>query len=152
MGQLAGWVTENQKGADVADKYDFLSAEWVEAAKKLREGFEGEVAPPAHTIKMNLVITEAPFQEGDIQAHMDSTSGELQMDLGHIDAPELTVTVDWATAKAIFVDQNPQAGMQAFMAGKVKVQGDMTKLMAMQQQAPDPNAQKMADALKEITA
>jgi hypothetical protein len=136
----------------VAEKHDFLSPGWVEAAKGLRESFEGEVAPPAHTIKMNLVITDAPFQDEDIQAHMDTSSGEMQMDLGHIDSPELTVTVDWATAKAIFVDQNPQAGMQAFMAGKVKVQGDMTKLMAMQQQAPDPNAQKMAEALKEITA
>ena len=27
---------------------------------------------------------------------------------------------------------NPQAGMQAFMEGKVKVQGDLTKLMAAQ--------------------
>jgi putative sterol carrier protein len=27
------------------------------------------------------------------------------------------------------VSGNQQAGMQAFMAGKVKVQGDMTKLM-----------------------
>jgi putative sterol carrier protein len=50
------------------------------------------------------------------------------------------------------VDGNPQAGMQAFMAGKVKVQGDMTKLMAMQQGSPDPNAQKLAEAIKDITA
>src|SRR5687767_10480266 len=127
-------LEQTKKGAAVADTYDFLSPEWVAAAKQLRDDFEGEVTPPAHTIKMNLVITEAPFQDEEIQAHMDTTSGELQMDLGHLDAPELTVTVDWATAKAIFVDQNPQAGMQAFMAGKVKVQGDMTKLMAMQQQ------------------
>ena len=42
--------------------------------------------------------------------------------------------------------------MQAFMAGKVKVQGDMTKLMAMQQTAPDPAAQALADKIKEITA
>jgi hypothetical protein len=136
----------------VADKHDFLSDEWVEAAKKIREDAGGDTAAPAHTIKMNLVITEAPFKEDDIEAHMDTTSGELQMDLGHLDEPELTVTVDWATAKAIFVDQNPQAGMQAFMAGKVKVQGDMTKLMAMQQQTPDPGAQEMAEKLKEITA
>lgn len=136
----------------MAEKYDFLSAEWVDAAKKLREDFDGETPAPAHTIKMNLVITEVPFQDTDVEAHMDTTGGDLQMDLGHIEAPELTVTVDWGTAKAIFVDQNPQAGMQAFMAGKVKVQGDMTKLMAMQTAAPDPSAQKMADALKDITA
>ena len=65
--------------------------------------------------------------------------------------PELTVTVDWATAKAIFVDQNPQAGMQAFMAGKIKVQGDMTKLMAMQAGPIDPSAQKLAEAISAMT-
>ena len=65
---------------------------------------------------------------------------------------EVTVTVDYPTAKAIFVEQNPQAGMQAFMAGKIKVQGDMTKLMAMQQGTPDPAAAEIAAKIKEITA
>ena len=54
----------------------------------------------------------------------------MEMDTGHIEGADLTVTLDYATAKAILVDGNPQAGMQAFMAGKIKVQGDMTKMMA----------------------
>ena len=41
--------------------------------------------------------------------------------------------------------------MQAFMAGKIKVQGDMTKLMAMQSGTPDPTAQEVAARIKEIT-
>jgi putative sterol carrier protein len=41
--------------------------------------------------------------------------------------------------------------MQAFMAGKIKVQGDMTKLMAMQSAPPDPAAQQVAQRIKEIT-
>jgi len=49
------------------------------------------------------------------------------------------------------VDQNPQAGMQAFMAGKIKVQGDMTKLMAMQQGSPDPAQAEIAAAISAIT-
>ena len=61
------------------------------------------------------------------------------------------MTVDYETAKAIIVDQNPQAGMQAFMAGKIKVQGDMAKLMAMQQGAPDPKAAEVAERIKAIT-
>ena len=73
------------------------------------------------------------------------------MDLGHLENPDLTVTLDYATAKAILVDGNPQAGMQAFMAGKIKVQGDMTKLMAMQQGTPDPAAAEIAAKIKEIT-
>ena len=101
---------------------------------------------------MNQVITEVPFGDGEVQAHMDTTSGELQMDFGHLESPDLTVTLDYATAKAILVEGNPQAGMQAFMAGRIKVDGDMTKLMAMQQQTPDPDAQAFAEKLKEITA
>ncbi|GIU85083.1 MAG: SCP-2 sterol transfer family protein [Acidimicrobiales bacterium] len=136
----------------MTEKYEFLSPEWVEAAKKIREEFEGQVPAPAHKVKMNLIITDVPFQDGDIEAHMDTTGGSLQMDLGHLEDPEVTLTVDWATAKAVFVEGNPQAGMQAFMAGKIKVQGDMTKLMAMQQQTPDPNAMEVAKRLQEITA
>ena len=137
----------------MGDKYDFLSDEWMEAAKAIRDESAGTPSPPAHVVKMNLVITDAPFNDGaEIQAHMDTTEGEVQMDLGHIETPDLTVTVDYDTARAIFIDQNPQAGMQAFMAGKVKVQGDMTKLMAMQQGTPDPAAQAAAEKIKEITA
>ena len=102
---------------------------------------------------MNMVITDAPFNDGaEIQAHMDTSGGEMKMDLGHLEGPDLTVTVDYDTAKAIFVEQNPQAGMQAFMAGKIKVQGDMTKLMAMQQTAPDPAAVELAQKIKDMTA
>jgi putative sterol carrier protein len=136
----------------VADKHQFLSPEWVAAAKEIQESMPKPESAPAHTVRMNLVITEAPFTDDEIQAHMDTSDGELTMDLTHLDSPDLTVSVDWTTAKAIFVDNNPQAGMQAFMAGKVKVQGDMTKLMAMQQGAPDPAAQAVAAKIAEITA
>ena len=74
------------------------------------------------------------------------------MDLGHLDDDaDLTVTVDYETAKAILVDGNPQAGMQAFMSGKIKVQGDMTKMMALQAQPPDETAKQIAERIKEIT-
>jgi len=50
------------------------------------------------------------------------------------------------------VEGNPQVGMQAFMAGKVRVEGDMAKLMMMQGAPPDPAAQEVASRLREITA
>lgn len=134
-------------------KYQFLTEEWIEAAKQIRDELEGDAPAPPHAVKMNLNITEVPFGDGEVTAHMDSSGGEMVMDLGHMDDPELTVTLDYATAKAILVDQNPQAGMQAFMAGKVKVQGDMTKLMAMQAGGGDAGLQaKVTEAIQEITA
>jgi putative sterol carrier protein len=136
-------------------KYKFLSDEWVEAARKIRDDLSADESGMPHSVKMNQVVTEVPFGDGTVQAHMDSSGGEMTMGLGHLEDPELTVTLDYVTAKAILVDGNPQAGMQAFMAGKIKVEGDMTKLMAMQQAPTDPEAaaiaEKVAEAIKEIT-
>ena len=129
----------------------FLSDEWMAEAKKIREEFAGKGTPPAHAVRMNQIITDVPFGDGTINAYMDTSGPELDMELGHLENPDLTVTLDYETAKAIFVEQNPQAGMQAFMAGKIKVQGDMTKLMAMQSGTPDPSAQEIAARIKEIT-
>ena len=131
----------------------FLSDEWLDQAKAIRAEYEGKGGAPPHQMKMNLVITDVPAEvsEAPIEAHMDTTSGDVDMDLGHIDAPDLTVTLEYDTAKAILVEGNPQAGMQAFMAGKIKVQGDMTKLMAMQSASPDPVAAEIAGKIKAIT-
>ena len=131
--------------------YKFLTDEWMTEAKKVREEFAGKGNPPAHAVRMNQIITDVPFGDGTINAHMDTSTGEMQMEMGHLENPDLTVTLDYGTAKAIFVDGNPQAGMQAFMAGKVKVQGDMTKLMAMQAAPPDATSMEVAKKIQEIT-
>ncbi|HLT69364.1 MAG TPA: SCP2 sterol-binding domain-containing protein [Acidimicrobiales bacterium] len=127
--------------------YQFLSDEWIEAARKLRE----EVGAPAtapQPVRMNLVITDVPFGSGSLDAHLDTTSGQVDLDTGHLDAPDVTATLDYETAKAILVDGNPQAAMQAFMAGKIKLQGDMTKAMAMQS---GPVNAELAKKIQEIT-
>src|SRR5438477_54840 len=84
-------------------KYPFLSPQWVEAAKTIREDYRGKIPPTAHVMRLNQVITEVPFGDGTINAHVDTTTGELEMELGHLDGPDLQVTLDYATAKAIFV-------------------------------------------------
>jgi hypothetical protein len=131
--------------------YPFLSDEWVEQARTLREEYSGKTQPIPHSVKMNLVVTAVPFGDGTMEAHLDTSSGEPELEHGHLDQADLKVTVDYDTAKAILVDGNPQAGMQAFMAGKVKVEGDMAKMMALQGTAPDPVASEMATRLREMT-
>ena len=128
--------------------YQFLSEEWIEAARKLRAEAEAPATKP-QPVKMNLTITDVPFGEGSVDAHMDTTTGELELDTGHLDAADVTATLDYETAKAMMVDANPQAAMQAFMAGKIKLQGDMTKAMAMQSGPVDAELTKK---IQEITA
>jgi hypothetical protein len=132
--------------------YPFLSDEWVEAARAVREEYRGRTPPLAHVVRMNQVITDVPFGTGTIESHIDTSSGELELDYGHLSSPDLTVTLDYATARAIFVEGNPQAGMQAFMSGKIRVQGDMSKLMALQQPGPpDPVTVEAAQRIQAIT-
>ncbi|HLI75159.1 MAG TPA: SCP2 sterol-binding domain-containing protein [Acidimicrobiales bacterium] len=133
-------------------QYPFLSDDWVDEARKIRSEYEGRAGTVPHQMKMNLVITEVPFGEGSLDAHMDTTDGTLYLETGHIDPVDLKVTLDYGTAKAILVDGNPQVGMQAFMAGKVKVEGDMAKLMMMQGVPQDATAAEVAQRLRDITA
>jgi Zn-dependent metalloprotease len=134
--------------------YPFLSDEWLEEARKIRAEYSGKTPPVPHVVRMNLVVTGVPFGDKDIDAHMDTSNGEIVLDTGHLETQDLKVTVDYDTAKAILIEGNPQAGMQAFMAGKVKVEGDMAKLMALQATpaGADAMAAEMANRLKEITA
>ena len=131
--------------------HPLLSDEWLDEARAIREKYAGQSAPVGHKVKMNQVITGAPFGEGDIELFMDTTNGDVVLEKGHLDDADVTVTTDYETARKIFVDQDPQAGMQAFMSGKIKVQGDMMKLMQMQATTPDETAKKVADEIKAIT-
>ncbi len=134
--------------------YPFLSDDWITAARQIREEHAGGgIAVPA-VVRMNQVITDVPFGESPVRAHLDTTSGELVMDLGHLDQPDVTVTLEYQTARAIFVDGTAQAGMQAFMQGKIRVEGDLAKLIAALQQVNPASfeANDVQRRIKEITA
>jgi putative sterol carrier protein len=127
-------------------KYQFLSDEWFTEVEKLVEKL-GADAPPQANLMVNLVITETPFGD-ERQMHMGARDGKGEWGVGHRDDAEVTLTTDYGTAKQVFASNDPNAGMQAFMQGKVRVQGDMAKLMASQQQGGNPALQA---AIQEMT-
>lgn len=43
------------------------------------------------------------------------------------------VTVDYEVARKLFLEGDVSAGMQAFMAGQIRVEGDMSRLLLLQQ-------------------
>jgi putative sterol carrier protein len=116
----------------------FLSDAWLEDVKKIsEESGAGGMMP--ESAEINMVVTGGP--EGDKELHVKGG----QFNTGLIDAPT-KLTLPYDVAKDMFINGNQQAAMQAFMSGKIKVEGDMTKLMAMQGGAPaDPAA---AEALQ----
>ena len=131
--------------------FEFLSDEWVAEARRIRAEFEGISAPTANPIRINLNVTEVPGS-GQIDAHVDTSGGEPDIERGHLENPDLTVTLDYDTAKALLIDGNGQAAMTAFMAGKVRVEGDMSKLLALQGSSPLGETEELAARIREITA
>ena len=133
--------------------HEFLSDGWFQAIHEIRDKYADEAPKVPYSIKMNQVITGAPFTGGaDINLFLDTSDGTMIMEKGELDTPELTLTTDWETARKIFVEQDQAAGMQAFMSGKIKVQGDMMKMMQMNAVPPDDFAKKVAAEIKDITA
>ena len=130
-------------------KSEFLSDEWFTAVTALMVE-HGADAPTTQAMMMNLVVTDTPW--GEREMHMGAVDGKAEMGQGLADGADVTLTTDYATAKDVFVSGNQQAGMQAFMAGKVKVQGDMTKLMMAQQGGGPGGNQALTDAIQETTA
>ena len=132
--------------------HPFLSDAWMEAAQGIRAKYEGQTPKINAVVKINQVITDVPFGEGTIKAFIDTSSGDMKMDLGELADPEATVTTDWATARAMFALGDQAAAMQAFMGGKIKVQGDMMKIMSMQTAVPQTDITlKIAEEIKSIT-
>lgn len=132
--------------------HPFLSDEWMQAARDIREKYAADVPEVTAIIRINQIVTDVPFGDGEVRSFIDTSSGQMSMELGELDDADATVTTDYATAKALFVDQDQAATMQAFMGGKIKVQGDMMKLMAMQTAIPSNEAtDKISDEIKAIT-
>jgi len=127
----------------VSDKYPFLSDAWFDAAEQLIR--EHEAPAPPTPLVMNLEVADG---DQTIQFFMGSKNGETLFGRGAAESADLTLSTDIDTARQVFVAGDQQAGMQAFMAGKVRVQGDMTKLMM---QGSGGGNQALSEALQGIT-
>ena len=132
--------------------HPFLSDEWVAAAEAIRDRHLGPRPAPPVKVRMNLVVTAVPFGDDTVRAYVDTSEGALVLEKGVLDSPDVTVTTDYDTARALFVDQDPQTAMQAFMGGRIKVQGDLTKLLVLQSAPPDETGRRIAEEIKAITA
>jgi hypothetical protein len=131
------------------DRYPFLSHEWFTQVRRLHEAYD-QVVPLAVAVRMNLMIRETPFG-ADLPIHMTAEGGQADWGEGHLDEPDVTLIMGYETAREIFVGGNPQAAMEAFMAGKIIMQGDISKLMEMQLAQPGPRAPELTRAMQEIT-
>lgn len=133
-----------------ATKHEFLSPGWIAAVEQIRDEFLDRAPEAPFVVRANVVVTGAPFAEKVVHGHIDTSLG-LAISQGHLDKPDFTASLDYETAKALFVGQDPQAVLQAFFGGKIRLTGDASKLLAMPM--PKPNAAgPEAELLREVAS
>ena len=123
---------------------------------EIRDEYADRVSAPDVTIRANIVVIETPF-EADVRGSVDTSKG-LVIEAVELEAPDFTATLDYDTAKALFLGDDAQAVMQAFFGGKIRLTGDASKLLAIP--LPNPNdtgpqvdlAREIAIRVRAITA
>lgn len=107
----------------------FLTEEWardVSAALNSHEGFKNAIGAADLGIQFN--TEDGP--DGDVDYYLKSSGGTTNLAVGSLDDPDVTVKQSYDTAAAISKGElNTQT---AFMTGKLKVSGNLAKLMMHQ--------------------
>lgn len=125
---------------------EFLSDEWFAKVEELRaEAGDLDVPAQLADLQLNLTVTD-----GSDEINMALNGGNLER--GSIEGAATTLIVPKDLAYKLFIEQDQSAAMQGFMSGQIKVEGDMSKMMAMQSVQPSAKQNELTAKIAEITA
>lgn len=106
----------------------FLSEEWTRAVTEAlnnNESFTSAAGGTTATLQQ-VVNTD----EGEVRYYFKLEEGTALVALGEAEGADATITQDYDTAVALAKQE--LSGTAAYMSGKIKVSGDLMKLMQLQ--------------------
>jgi putative sterol carrier protein len=108
----------------------FLSEDWAREVTSLVRQFEPLTkAIKGQNFAIQQVVTDVP-DRGEVKWFARSVDGVPESALGEVENPDATITQTYDIAVALDKQElNPQA---AFMQGKIKITGNLMKLMQLQ--------------------
>lgn len=123
----------------------YLSQEWMDEGQKLAES---QPERPGASARMQYVVTGGP--DGDIRYYWILENGKLvEAKLG--DLPDAEVTLTQTYDDSVKVQKGELDANAAFMQGRVKVTGNMAKLMSLLPLTNAPEYKQLQDQIREIT-
>lgn len=107
----------------------FLTEEWASSiTSALNSSDDFKKAATGQAAKIQQVVSDAP--EGEAKYYFKLEDGSAEVSLGEIADAEATITQNYETAAA--VSKGELNAQNAFMQGKLKISGNMMKLMQLQ--------------------
>jgi predicted lipid carrier protein YhbT len=123
----------------------YLTQEWLDEARKLAES---QPERPGASVRMQYVVTNAP--SGEIKYYWVLENGKLlESQLGEL--PDAEVTLTQTYEDAVKVQKGELDANTAFMQGRVKVTGNMAKLMSLLPLTNAPEYKQLQQQTQEIT-
>jgi hypothetical protein len=124
----------------------FLSDEWFSKVDELiAAAGDLQIPEPMRVAKVNITVTSAG---GETQLHLEQ--GLFKR--GHHAGFTTKLTVGEDIARKIFVEGDAPAGVQAFLEGKIVVEGDLATVVAMQTVEPSAPQVRLTRQIAAITA
>ena len=118
---------------------------WFEQGEKMgQEAGELNLPPALANMVVNLKVTDT---EQDIEASF--ADGLLHRGLN--DKATTTLLLDRSLLQSIITNFDTNEIMGAFMAGKIRVEGDMSQLMAVQTARPSAEQKELYSNIKSMT-
>lgn len=107
----------------------FLSDEWLsEVESRLNASDAFQAAAKGQAARLQQEISGGPH--GDVKYGFVLDAGKVTLSGGDIENPEATISQNYETAVAM--SKQEVTGQQAFMQGKLKVSGNLMKIMQLQ--------------------
>jgi predicted lipid carrier protein YhbT len=123
----------------------YLSRPWHDLALELAQSFPEH---PGVSARMAYVVSGGP--DGDITYHQITENGRVvQQGLGECENPDFTFSVTWADS--VSVQKGELDPNVAFMQGRMKVAGNMGKVMALLPLTLSPEYKAMQEELRKST-
>jgi alkyl sulfatase BDS1-like metallo-beta-lactamase superfamily hydrolase len=123
----------------------YLSQEWLDETRKLAEN---QPVRPGATARIQYLNTGGP--DGDIRYYWVLEDGKiLDSQLGDVDDPDFTLTMTYDDAMK--VQKGELDANAAFMQGRMKVSGNMAKLMSLLPLTNSPEYRALQEEIRGIT-
>jgi putative sterol carrier protein len=107
----------------------FLSQEWTDqVTSALNSSPDFRRASASKSVGLQQVVKDTP--EGEVRYYFSLQEGEASIALGELTDPDATVEQSYETAVAM--SRREMGATQAFMQGKLKITGNLMKLMQLQ--------------------
>ena len=108
----------------------FQSEEFFNQANQAIAADEGvQNAARGKNVAVQIVTTDAPGR-GQIKTYLKIIEGVPEVGLGEVEKPDATITQNYETAAAL--DKGELNAQNAFMQGKIKIKGNLMKMMQLQ--------------------